>query len=92
MFYDNQGVGSLAKHQVLHSRIKHVQIDFHFIRERVLGREICVVYISIHEQTTHIMTNDFAHFLDLRTKITILDRDMSLKDGDNLSCNLVYLD
>ena len=35
MYEDNQGFISLAKDPVFHSRTKHIDIKFHFLREKV---------------------------------------------------------
>lgn len=38
LWYDNLGVVYLAFNLVLHSKIKHIDLDVHFIRERVLAK------------------------------------------------------
>ena len=36
MYYDNLNTTYLAINPILHSQAKHVEIDYHFVRERVL--------------------------------------------------------
>ena len=36
LYYDNLNTTYLAANPVLHSQAKHVEIDYHFVRERVL--------------------------------------------------------
>jgi hypothetical protein len=35
MWYDNLGVKYLTSNPIFHGRVKHIEIDYHFIRERV---------------------------------------------------------
>lgn len=50
---DNQGVGALVKHLVFHSRTNYVEIDFHFIRERILNGKVFIEYIYSQEQLAY---------------------------------------
>lgn len=53
---DNIGALKLAKNPVFHARTKHIEIDHHFVRERVLEGEICLSYISTHDQPADLLT------------------------------------
>jgi hypothetical protein len=35
---------------VFHARAKHIEIDFHFVRERVARRQLSVKFISTKDQ------------------------------------------
>jgi hypothetical protein len=50
LFYDNQGTMKLSHNPVFHARSKHIEIHYHFIRERILAREIRLEYIRTHDQ------------------------------------------
>ena len=43
---DNIDAIALASNPVVHARTKHVEIKYHFIREKVLNKDIQVKYIS----------------------------------------------
>ncbi|KAA0049796.1 Copia protein [Cucumis melo var. makuwa] len=45
LFCDNKAAISIAKNPVQHDRIKHVEIDRHFIKEKLDSRSICIPYI-----------------------------------------------
>ncbi|CAL8120114.1 unnamed protein product [Prunus armeniaca] len=53
---DNLSALALSANPVLHSRIKHMEIDFHFIRERVQNKDLIVQYVSTDEQVVDILT------------------------------------
>ena len=44
----------LAKNPFFHGRTKHIELHYHFVRERVLFGEINPVYVSTDRQTTNI--------------------------------------
>ncbi|KAI5332829.1 hypothetical protein L3X38_022958 [Prunus dulcis] len=47
---------ALSSNPVYHSRIKHLDIDFHFVRERVQKKDLFVQYIPTEEQVADIFT------------------------------------
>lgn len=53
---DNQGVIALARNPVAHSRTKHIDIRFHFIREAQEQGTIDVVYCPTSEMVTDLLT------------------------------------
>jgi transposase InsO family protein len=56
LLVDNQGAIGLAKNPVLHQRTKHIDIRYHFIRERVKGGDVQPVYVSTNEQWADLLT------------------------------------
>ncbi|CAL9029939.1 unnamed protein product [Prunus brigantina] len=53
---DNLSTLALSANPVLHSRIKHMDIDFHFIQEKVQNKDLNVQYVSTDEQVADILT------------------------------------
>lgn len=47
---------TLSANPLYHSRIKHLDTDYHFVRERVHQGDLLVEYLSTDEQTTDILT------------------------------------
>ncbi|RVX00154.1 Retrovirus-related Pol polyprotein from transposon RE1 [Vitis vinifera] len=56
MFCDNQSAISIAKNPVHHDRTKHVEIDRHFIKEKIEEGIIKMLYVPTCLQTADILT------------------------------------
>ena len=56
IYCDNLNHIQLAKNHVFHARIKHIEVHYHFVHERVLSGEVELVYVSTDHQTTDIFT------------------------------------
>ncbi|CAL2257492.1 unnamed protein product [Prunus armeniaca] len=53
---DNLSALALSSNPVFHSRIKHLDTDFHFVRERVQHGDIHVQYVPTQEQVANMLT------------------------------------
>jgi hypothetical protein len=56
IFEDNQGCIALSANPVFHRRTKHIDIRYHFIRERIASGEIELRYIPTEQQLADILT------------------------------------
>jgi len=56
LYCDNKSAISIAHNPVQHDRIKHVEVDRHFIKEKLDSGLICTPYISSCEQLADILT------------------------------------
>jgi hypothetical protein len=56
---DNQGAIALAKDNKFHSRTKHIDLRYHFIREAVQDKKITVNYIPM-ENVSDVLTKSLA--------------------------------
>ncbi|CAL2249462.1 unnamed protein product [Prunus armeniaca] len=55
---DNLSALALSSNPVYHSQIKHLDIDFHFVRERVQKKDLIMQYIPTEEQVADIFTKE----------------------------------
>jgi len=56
IYEDNQGCIALARNPVFHSRTKHIDIKFHFLREKVEEGAIEIEYISTDQMVADGLT------------------------------------
>jgi hypothetical protein len=86
---DNIGALALASNPVYHARTKYVEVDYHFIREKVVNKDVLIKFISTHDQLVDIFTKGLtsARFCLLRTKLKVLSAPPSACRGllDNIS-------
>ena len=57
---DNQGAIALAKDNKFHSRTKHIDLRYHFIREAVQDKKISVSYVPTDENVSDVLTKALA--------------------------------
>ncbi|MCO5589532.1 hypothetical protein L7F22_043500 [Adiantum nelumboides] len=56
IYCDNISSIMLAKNPVYHARTKHIEVHYHFTREKVLAGEIDLVYVKTNDQVVDIFT------------------------------------
>ena len=84
IMYNNQGCIALAKNPTNHSRTKHIDIQHHFIRERLESGEISLRYCPTQEMVADVLTKALA-----RERHQKLRRDMGLLEIDCLQSGSV---
>ena len=56
VYCDNKAAISIAHNPVLHDRTKHIEVDKHFIREKIESGLISIPYIPTTQQVADILT------------------------------------
>ncbi|PKA64299.1 Retrovirus-related Pol polyprotein from transposon TNT 1-94 [Apostasia shenzhenica] len=84
LWCDNIGATYLTANPIFHARTKHIEIDFHFVRERVATNQLKVSYISTKDQVADIFTKPLSRqrFELLRTNLGIVSPTPRLR-GSN---------
>jgi hypothetical protein len=78
---DNVSALSLAANPVYHARIKHIEVDYHYIREKVLNKDITISFISTSDQIADVFTKGLssARFLFLKSKLKVIPSPLCLR-------------
>ena len=56
IYYDNLNSIWLAKNPIFHTWTKHIELHYHFFRERVLSSEVELQYVPTDRQNANIFT------------------------------------
>ncbi|GJS91360.1 retrovirus-related pol polyprotein from transposon TNT 1-94 [Tanacetum coccineum] len=67
LWCNSLGATYLSANPIFHARTKHVEIDYHFVREKVAQGDLRVQHISTHDQISD-------RFLFLRSKLQVVAR------------------
>ncbi|KAL8141205.1 hypothetical protein V2J09_007226 [Rumex salicifolius] len=72
-------------HAVFHSRMKHIALAFHFVREQVQKGLLRVSYISTNDQLADVLTKPLfrSKFNELCSKLGLSQRSTSLRGNVN---------
>lgn len=78
IYCDNVGATQLSSNHIFHSCMKHVIVDYHFIRDQVQFDLLLVSHVSSADQLTDILTKSLPtfQFLLLRDKIGLNGHEM----------------
>ena len=62
---------ALASNPIFHARTKHIEVDYHYIREKGLAKDLKVNFISSLDQLVDVFTKALSspRFLDLAHKL-----------------------
>ena len=80
---DNISAASLASNPVFHARTKHIEVDIHFVRDRVLDKKLEVRYVDTMNQIADVLTKPLhiPQFQALRDKLSITLSPVNLRGG-----------
>jgi hypothetical protein len=81
IWYDNLSATFLAVNPVFHARMKHIELDYHFIWEKLAVKQLSVKFICSADQIADVFTKSLSRsrFQSLRSKLTICSTMLILR-------------
>jgi hypothetical protein len=81
IYCDNISSILLANNPVYHVRTKHIEVHYHFIKEKVLAKEIDFTYVNTEDQVVDIFIKALGidKLRKFRKMFGVLEVDLSLK-------------
>ncbi|XP_062119207.1 secreted RxLR effector protein 161-like [Humulus lupulus] len=80
---DNISASALTSNPVYHARTKHIEINIHFVRDKVLKKELEIRYVPTSDQIADCLTKSISHsrFQVLVDKLGVRMSPLRLRDG-----------
>ena len=77
IFYDNTSAIAITHKLVLHSRTKHIDVRYHFIRDYIEKKNVRIEYVRTEKQITNIFTKSLseARFMELRNELGMIEME-----------------
>jgi len=87
IYCDNLSNIQLARNLVFHARTKHIEVHYHFIREKVLASEIDLTYVSTEDQVADIFTKVLGaeKHRRFRSMLGMMELELSLRGSVEIS-------
>ncbi|MCO5593841.1 hypothetical protein L7F22_047859 [Adiantum nelumboides] len=87
IYYENISTIQLAQNPVFHAHTRHIEVHYHFIRERVLDDNIDLNYVGTEDQVADLFTKalDVEKLRHFRGMLGLRDMALSLRGSVEIS-------
>lgn len=74
LYCDNVSAIALIANPIFHSRTKHIEVDYHFVREKAQRKELTICFVPSEFQLANIFTKALSspHFSTLKDKLMVI--------------------
>ncbi len=81
IYCDNINNILFVNNPVYHVKTKHIEVHYHFIKEKVLAKEIDLIHVNIEDQIVDIFTKALGtnKLKKFRQMLGVLEVDLSLR-------------
>jgi len=81
IYCDNISSILLANNSVYDARTKHIEVHYHFIRKKVIAKEIDLIHVNTEDQVVDIFTKALGtdKLKKVRQMLGVLEVDLSLR-------------
>ncbi len=81
IYCDNIDSILLANNSVYHAKTKHIEVHYHFIRKKVLTKEIDFIHVNTEDEVVEIFTKALSTYKlkKFRKMLGVLEVDLSLR-------------
>jgi hypothetical protein len=81
IYCDNISSILLANNPVYHARTKHIEVHYHFIREKILTKEIDLIHVSTEDHVVDIFSKALGinKLKKFQKMLGVLEVDLSLR-------------
>jgi exonuclease I len=75
LYCDNKAAINIANNPIQHDKTKHVEIDRHFIKDKLDEGPVCMPFVEIKEQITDVFTKglDITNFSNVINKMSMIN-------------------
>ena len=75
LFCNNKAAISIAHDPVQHDRTKHIEIDWHFIKEKISSGLLCTSYVKTGDQLADVLTKGLSSrdFIPIISKLGMIN-------------------
>ncbi|KAM1900185.1 hypothetical protein ACFX14_029161 [Malus domestica] len=84
LWCDNISALAVASNPVYQARMRHVEVDYHYVREKVVRKELQVGYVATADQIADFLTKGLSspRFRYLLSKLPVRPRPLRLRGRD----------
>ncbi|MCO5552980.1 hypothetical protein L7F22_006500 [Adiantum nelumboides] len=61
IYTDSQSALATARNPMFHARTKHIEVHYHYVKERLSAKDISLAYVPTHENLVNVFTKALSH-------------------------------